>query len=252
MRSAEQARSIVAGVMIMVLASASARAQESSGRGFLFGAPNATLTLRAGYAGANAGSDVFSFVTNELTLRRGDFASFGVGGDLAITVAPRVDVVLSVDNSGMSKQSEFRQWQDNSGNPITQNTSFSRTSYTASARYHLVPQGRSLGRLAWVPSRYAPWVSAGIGRTSYSFSQNGDFIDFNKGNSVFSDSFHSSQWTTTGQVAAGVDWSLNQRFALTTQAQYLWGKGDLQQDYSGFDAIDLSGVGMSAGLTIRF
>jgi hypothetical protein len=227
-------------------------AQETSGRGFLFGAPSATVTLRAGYDAARAGSDVFSFVTNELTLNRGDFGAFAVGGDLAVAVAPRVSVVLSVDNAGMTKPSEFREWQDNSGNPIAQSTSFSRTTFMASVRYYVLPPGRSLGRLAWVPARYAPWVSLGVGRTSYTLSQSGDFIDFDKGNSVFTDSFRSSQWGTTAQAAAGLDWTLNQRFALTTQASYLWGKAKLQYDFSGFDPIDLSGVGVTAGLTVRF
>ncbi|MEA3244677.1 MAG: hypothetical protein U9Q74_00830 [Gemmatimonadota bacterium] len=224
----------------------------ASGNGYLFGAPSAALTLRLGYDAASAGSDVFSFVTKELTLRRGDFGSFAIGGDLAITLTPRMDLVLSVDNDGMSKKSEYREWQDNSGNPIEQMTSFSRLTYAAGVRYYVAPKGRSLGRFAWVPARYTPWVSLGVGRTSYDFSQNGDFIDFAKGNAVFPDTFKSSQWTTTGQVGGGVDWTLNQRFSLTTQVKYLWGKADLGTDFVGFAPIDLSGVGASGGLTIRF
>lgn len=234
------------------LAAGQAVGQESSGRGFLFGAPSGTFSLRLGYAGANAGSDVFSFVTNELTLRRGDFGAFSYGADLSISVAPRVDIVVSADAGGMQKQSEFRDWQDNSGNPIQQTTSFSRDTYSVSGKYYLRAAGRSLGRLAWVPAAYAPWVSVGVGRTLYNFSQKGDFVDFNNGNSVFPDAFKSSQWATTMQVGGGVDWNLNQRFALTTQAKYLWGQADLQPDYSGFNPIDLSGLGLSAGLTFRF
>lgn len=224
----------------------------ASGNGYLFGAPSAALTLRLGYDAASAGSDLFSFVTNELTLRRGDFGSFAVGGDLAITLTPRVDFLLSVDNDGMSKKSEYRKWQDNSGNPIEQVTSFSRLTYAAGVRYYVTPKGRSLGRFAWVPARYSPWIGAGVGRTAYNFGQSGDFIDFAKGNAVFRDAFKSSQWTTTGQVTGGVDWTLNQRFSLTTQVKYLWGKADLGTDFVGFAPIDLSGVGASGGLTIRF
>ena len=234
------------------LAAAQADAQESSGRGFLFGAPTGNFSLRLGYAGANAGSDVFSFVTNELTLRRGDFGAFAYGADVGFSVAPRFDIVVSADAGGMEKQSEFRAWQDNSGNPIEQRTSFSRETYAVSGKYYVLRPGRTLGRLAWVPSAYAPWVSAGVGRTLYHFNQNGDFIDFAKGNNVFHDEFKSSQWATTTQLGAGVDWTLDQRFALTTQAKYLWGTADLQYDYSGFKPIDLSGLSLSAGITVRF
>jgi hypothetical protein len=230
-----------------------AGAQEAAGRGFLFGAPTARLSLRAGYSGASAGSDLFSFVTDELTISKGDFSSFSFGGDLAFTVRPRWDIVLTVDADGMEKASEYREWEDNSGNPIEQRTAFSRQTYMMSARYYLQPNGRSLGRFAWVPAKYVPWVIAGVGRTSYSFSQNGDFIDYENGNSVFPDSFRSSQWGTTAQVGVGVDWSLNHRFAMTMQGRYLMGNAKLDgYDYTGFEPIDLSGLGMTAGLTIRF
>jgi opacity protein-like surface antigen len=195
---------------------------------------------------------VFDFVTSELTLKRGDFGAVSAGADVALRLLPRFDLVLSYDGSGMEKKSEFREWEDTDGRPIEQSTTFSRQGWSLNVRYDVLPDGRSLGRFAWVPARYTPWVSAGIGRTNYTFSQNGDFIDFDRGNNVFRDSYKSSQWTSTWQMAGGVDFSLSQRFALTTQARYLFGKADLQYDYSGFDPIDLSGIGLSAGLSVRF
>lgn len=234
------------------IGTSTASAQEASGRGFLFGAPSGSLALRVGYSGATAGSDVFQFVTNELTLRKRDFGSFVMGGDLSFALSSRFDVMLSVDADAMEKKSEFREWIDDDGNPIEQSTAFSRQSYMVSAKYYLLPHGRSLGRFAWVPARYVPWVSAGGGRILYTFSQNGDFIDFEQNNKVFHDSFKSSKWGNSAHVSAGIDWSLTQRFALTTQARYLFGKAELEPDYSGFDPIDLSGLGLTAGLTIRF
>jgi hypothetical protein len=238
---------------ILVASAAGAqRPPESSGNGFLFSAPKGSFTLRAGYAGATAGSDIFSFVTNELSLRRGDFSSFAMGGDISLAVRPRLDLVFSMDVDGMEKDSDYREWQDNSGDPIEQTTAFSRQSYIASAKYYLLPRGRSLGRFAWVPAQYSPWVSAGVGRIHYSLKQHGDFVDFENGNRVFNDSFKSEKWGTSGQVSGGLDWSLNQRWALTTQAKYLFGKAELRNDYDGFEPIDLSGLGFSAGLTLRF
>lgn len=227
-------------------------AQEISGRGFLFGAPAGSLTLRMGYAGASAGSDVFAFVTDELTLRRGDFASFGFGADASFAIRSRLDITFSGDFNGMEKKSEFREWQDNSGNPIEQTTSFRRQTYSAGLKYYVLPYGRSLGRLAWVPARYAPWIAAAAGRTAYTFKQSGDFIDFAANNKVFTDTFDSSRWTTTFNLSGGLDWNIDHRWALTTQAKYMFGKAELGVDYSGFDQIDLSGLGVSAGLTIRF
>jgi opacity protein-like surface antigen len=239
-------------VVGIAAAAGAASAQELSGKGFLFGAPTGSVSFRLGYAGANAGSDLFSQVTHDLSLNRGDFASMGWGLDLAFALRPRLDLVVSGDFSGMTKKSDFREWQDNSGKPIEQTTSFSRQSATMALKYYLLPYGRTLGKFAWVPARYAPWLSAGVGRTLYRFKQEGDFIDFKQNNKVFHDTFQSSEWGNTAQFSAGLDWNLNQRFALTTQAKYLWGKADLGIDFSGFQPIDLSGIGMTGGLTIRF
>lgn len=256
MRSVTRAMLGVAAASATLAAAAFAQGRRaepaSSGNGYLFGAPNAALTLRLGYDGANAGSDLFSFVTKELTLQQSDFGSFAVGGDLAVSLTPRVDLIVSVDNDGMSRKSEYRQWQDNSGNPIEQVTSFSRFTLAASGRYYLMPKGRSLGRFAWVPASIAPWLGAGVGRTLYHLRQDGDFIDFGKGNSVFGDTFASSQWSTTGLVSGGVDWSLSPGVSVTTQAKYLFGRAGLGTDFAGFAPLDLSGPGVSAGLTFRF
>lgn len=252
-RNLMKVRSMLAAFAGLAVAATTALAQpEGSGRGFLFGAPSGSLTIRTGYSGATAGSDIFSFVTNELTLRKGDFASLGVGADLSFAISPRFDVMLSVDYDGMEKQSEFREWIDNDGRPIEQKTAFGRQSYLISAKYYIMPYGRTLGRLAWVPLKFAPWVSAGVGKMAYTFSQNGDFIDYERNNKVFYDSFKSSRWGTSGQLSAGLDVALNQRFVMQTQARYLMGKASLENDFSGFDPIDLSGVGVMAGLTIRF
>jgi len=252
MRTSRFVVSLAAVLLAASPAVRSASAQERSGNGFLFGAPTGSISLRFGYAAPSASSDLFSFVTNELTLRRGDLAAFAYGADVALPLRPRLDLIVSADFGGMTKKSEFREWQDNSGNPIEQKTSFSRQSYAANVRYYLLPYGMSLSRFAWVPSRYAPWLSAGLGRTRYRFSQTGDFVDFANGNSVFRDTFTSSAWGFTPQVAAGLDWNIGPRFALTTQAKYLWGKADLGVDFSGFSPIDLSGLGVTGGLTIRF
>lgn len=244
--------SATAALVCSALTASVAAAQVGSGNGYLFGAPFGSLSFRAGYAGASAGSDLFSQVTKDLSLSRGDFSSIGFGMDLAFALRPRLDLVVSADFSGMDKKSDFRKWQDSDGKPIEQTTSFSRQSYTAGLKYYLLPYGRTLGKFAWVPARYAPWVSAAVGRTQYNFKQDGDFIDFNKNNKVFHDTFSSSKWGGSAQVAAGLDWNLNQRFALTTQAKYLFGKADLGIDFAGFAPIDLSGIGMTGGLTIRF
>src|SRR5829696_4054176 len=86
---------------------------QSAGNGFLFHAPDATVSIRGGYSRAMAGSDVFDEVTNELTLDRGDFSSLTFGGDVAFPVSDRLDVMLSAGFSRSQHSSEFRNLVDN-------------------------------------------------------------------------------------------------------------------------------------------
>jgi outer membrane protein W len=227
-----------------------ARAQES-GKGFLFGAPEGSFTLRGGWALARANSDLFSFTTNQLTLKRGDFSSPELGADLAVRVRSRTEIVLSSSVSGMKKQSEFRGFIDNNDLPIQQETWFTRVPVTVSVKQYLTPTGRSIGNFAWIPARLAPYVGVGAGMMYYRFRQDGDFIDFSTTN-VFHDLYQSDGWERIAHAMVGVDYSLGPRFALTTDARYVWASAPLSNDFAGFQNIDLSGLSTTVGLSVRF
>ena len=120
-----------------------------------------------------------------------------------------------------------------------------------SVRAYLEPRGRQVGKYAWVPARFAPYVGAGVGGMWYKFRQHGDFVDFQT-NDVFSGDFNSSQWAPAAQALAGVEFTLTPHLALTGEAKYIWAKGKLSDSFSGFDNIDLSGVSTTIGLTFRY
>ena len=245
-----RARVAAAVLAAALVAPRPAAAQESSGDGFLFRPPVATLTLRGGFDRAAAGSDVFSFVTDQLTVSRGDFSGLSVAGDLGIRLTPRLDLVLGTSYTGSSTPSEFRRFVDQDDRPIEQTTTFRRVPVTASVRAYLAPRGRSIGRFAWVPSRYAPYVGVGGGAMWYQLRQEGDFVDFDT-NDVFTDELVSSRWTPTAHGAAGVDYSLGPRLALTGEGRYTWARANMSSDFAGFNRIDLSGISATVGLSVR-
>jgi hypothetical protein len=238
-------------VSVATFGAATAGAQ-GSGSGFLFQQPAGSITLSGGFAHATAGGDLFSFVTDNLTLNKSDFSGPVFGADLAVSVRPQIDVVLSTSYSGMSRSSNYRNLVDNNDAEIVQQTEFRRVPVMISARAYLTPQGRSVGRFAWVPSRFAPYVGAGGGAVWYRFSQHGDFVDFQNNDNVFNAEFTSSNWAPAAQGMAGLDVTLTPRIALTGEAKYIWAKGKLDQSFSGFDNIDLSGVSTTIGLTFRY
>lgn len=246
------AGALLAALALLTLA-ATARAQDA-GNGFLFATPRASLTFRAGWAAANAGSDLFSFTTKQLTLNHRDFSSPALDLDVAVRLAPRVDVVLSSSYAGTTRKSEFRDFVDNANKPIEQTTTFQRVPVTASIRAYLTPRGRSIGRFAWIPAKVAPYVAAGGGLEWYRFHQDGDFVDFNSSDlAVHNWILETKGWGPTAHAAVGADYSLGPRFALTGETRYSWGRAPVRGDFKGFDQrADLSGLTTTAGLTVRF
>jgi hypothetical protein len=95
------ARRTLAAVLLLCGVAEPARAQlRGSGDGYLFGEPRTRLSLRAGYAQARAGSDLFDELTNTFILSRSDFGGIAVGGELGVQLTPRVELSGSVDYSG--------------------------------------------------------------------------------------------------------------------------------------------------------
>ncbi len=241
---------LLAGLATLIAFALPAGAQ-IQGRGFLFRPPIGSFGVRAGFAQANAKSEIFSFVTDELTLGRGDFASASVDADLAISVLPRLDVVLGASYSGRNAQSEFRRFVDNNDLPIEQTTNLTRVPITLSGKLYLLSRGRSIGRFTWVPTTWAPFIGAGGGAMWYQFKQEGDFINMETLD-VFTDAYESKGWAATAHGLAGLDISLGPRFGLTGEGRYTWGKAPMSRDFQKFDKIDLSGYNASLGIYVRF
>jgi hypothetical protein len=226
-----------------------ARAQ-GGGDGYLFGEPSVRLGIRAGYNHATAGGDLIDQTTRDFTLSKSDFSGPTIGGEVGFRLSSRLEISFDADYASVNRGSEYRNFVDNNRLPIQQTTEFQRVPLTASLRMYLTPPGRSIGRLAWVPTHVVPWVALGGGATWYRFRQTGDFITPN--GSVVPDSFESSSWAPTVQAMAGVDVSLTPRMSLTGDARYDTGRASVNGlDYPGFGKIDVSGASVALGLTFR-
>jgi hypothetical protein len=234
-----------------LVAGAQGRRGQTGGDGFLFGRPRASLTLRGGFAQPTARSDVFDDATRFLTLSRGDFGGGALGADLGISLTERTSLQLGVAASMRRAGSESRDFEGTDDLPILQTTIFRRVPVTAGLKYHLTAPGRSLGKLAWVPSKWAPYVAAGGGAMYYSYKQDGEFVDF-VDLSIFGESLESKGWAPMGYGAAGIDFSLAPHVGLTTEARYDYARGEMSRDFQGFNRIDLSGISATVGIYFRF
>ena len=214
---------------------------------FLFGAPRFSAGFRAGWSLARAESDLFDFTRELLTVGDGDFDAPTLGVDFALVLKERLDVVFGFEYSRSSTTSEFRDFVGTDDLPIVQKTTLTQFPLTASAKFYLVPRGHEVSRYAWVARSAAPYVGAGVGLQWYKFEQFGEFVDFDD-LSIFEAMLTSSGWAPTVHVLGGVDVKLSRKMFLTVEGRYAWADAKLKDDFIGFDPIDLTGFGVTAGI----
>jgi hypothetical protein len=249
-------------LVMMAAASGPAAAQDQAGAlpeapapraapDFLFGRPYGSLAVRGSWSLVRANSDWYDFVTDQLTLQRGDFNAPGFGVDVGLTVTDRVEAVVGVDVSRMSASSEYRRFVDNNRQPINQKTRLNQANIAGSMKLALSERGRRVSALAWIPRGLVPYVGGGAGMLWYDLSQEGDFIDaLDPRLAVFTDVFESQEWTPTAHLFGGVDVRVARSVFVTFDARYRWAAGELSRQWVNFDPIDLSGLRLSTGISV--
>lgn len=218
---------------------------------FMLGRPKGFLAVDGGFLFANAGSDLYDFVTEQLTLDKKAFNAPIVGLRLGALLTPRLELGVLVEQSRTSVTSEYRDFVDNSQLPITQTTGLQEYQVAANLRWSLVPSGRRISRFAWIPRTVTPFVGAGAGAIKYRFEQYGSFVDFQTFK-VFNSTFRSEGWAPSAHAFVGADLRVYRRIYVTGEARYTWSSAPLGEDFVDFDPISLAGVRVGGSLKLVF
>jgi hypothetical protein len=239
-------------VMVAGPAIAGAQDRPDTGDGFLFHTPTYSFVFRGGYSLASASSDVFTVQKQQLTIGPRGFDALSLGVDFGINVTKRFDLGFTLEGTTRSNASEYRNWTEGPDSlPIRQKTSLSTFALSTNLRYNLRDRGRAISNFAWIPSNCVPYVGVGVGLLNYELGQKGDFVDTSTTN-IFTDQLYSQGWTGMGQVFTGFTYSLNARYSLVSEARYTLSTAKLNGDYSDLGRIDLSGLSLNIGTSIRF
>lgn len=230
---------------------------------FLLGRPHASIGVRGNWILASAGSDIYDFVTEHLTIDKSDFNTASFSTDVSIYAKPQLDIVGGLEFAKSTIDSQYRGYSEtirgsSTTIPIQQSTELSQLHLTASAKFGLLPRGQQVSRLAWIPRTLVPYVGAGGGVTRYEFRQVGDFVDFATENraagtfSIFTDTFRSAGWAPAAHAFGGVDILVLKRLYLTVEGRYTWVRAELDQDFIDFEPMDLGGFRFGAGINFVF
>ena len=218
---------------------------------FLFGRPRGSVGVRGGWLFERAGSDLFAFVHEQLTVELDDFDAPTLAFDLGVATGSRTEAIFGVEFGGATIRSEYRDLVDTDRLPITQATYLRQANLSGSLKLALTPRGQEVGSVAWVPNAISPYIGAGAGALWYEFQQTGDFVDF-LDLSVFGETFRSSGWAPSAHLFGGVDVKIARRLFLTGEGRYLWSQAELGPDFAGFEPLDLTGFKLTAGINYLF
>jgi hypothetical protein len=230
---------------------------------FMLGRPHASIGVRGNWVIASAGSDIYDFVTEHLTIDKSDFNTASFSMDVSVFAMPQFDIVGGFEAARTGIDSEYRGYSETVRGssvtiPISQTTELQQMHFTASARFGLLPRGRQISRLAWIPRTFVPYAGAGGGVTRYEFRQTGDFVDFATANpaagtfSIFTDTFRSDGWAPSAHAFGGADILVFKRLYFNVEGRYTWVNAELDQDFIDFQPMDLGGFRFGAGINFVF
>jgi hypothetical protein len=218
---------------------------------FMLGRPKGFIVVDGGFLFANVGSDIYDFISKQLTVEKNSFDAPTIGGRFGWSISPRVDAAVIYERGRSSTASEYRDFVDNRLEPITQTTEREEHHVALNVRWSLQPAGRRISRFAWIPRRVTPFVGAGAGAVKYVFRQFGSFVDF-RTNRVFNDTFVSEGWAPAVHAQAGADVRVYRRLYVAGDARYTWSKATLGADFVDFDPIALGGLRIGGSLKLVF
>jgi hypothetical protein len=239
-------------VAITVVLPSIAAAQ--TGKGYLFKAPDASVTMRAGYDIQNTSSQPFTVMRTQTTAGPRSFDAFNLGFDLNTFVSARSDLVISLDFSSRATNNSYTGGWTENGRPISHTSSLDRAAFGLGFRYNLIDRGRQISKLAFIPAKTLPYVGGTVGALWYDFTQKGDFLEVTSDTTadIFTDELESEHVGLMGQLYAGVERRLNARWSIVGESRYTASQAKLVADYADLEHINLSGLAFNVGATIRF
>ena len=129
---------------------------------------------------------------------------------------------------------------------LDQNTKYDlRSSFFGGVRLFAFPR---TDQTAWSWKRLNPYLIVGGGRSTLRLEQQGEFPDIETGE-PFSAHFRSENSSAYGFAGLGSELSLLPSIFLSTEIRFRRGSVTPDQDYYRFESIDMSGIGLTVGIT---
>lgn len=173
-----------------------------------------------------------------------DFRGATIGGDYNVGLGEFVEAGVGINYYQRTVPSFYLDYTNSDGSEIEQKSRLRIIPVTAKVAFF--PTGRH--------SPVQPYVGAGVNFYRWSYSEFGDFVNFDApGRPVFSANYKDSGTAVGPTVFGGVRGVLGDRYTIGGEVRYQRGEADLDPTL-GFagDKLDLGGVTLAATFNIHF
>lgn len=250
MRRVMQKAAVGAGALVLALVGAvpaSAQVVHSVGFGaglFMPRSCDSGQANRLDCRAARGSDDVLVEDLNSLAFDIKDFRGGQVFGEWNMTFDDRVELSFGAAFYRRTVPSVYRDFVDIDRTEIEQDLRLRVVPLSAVVRF--LPFGRA--------GQVQPYVGGGVAALNWTYSETGEFVDFNDNNTIFEDRYVAKGTTVAPVLLGGVRMPINgDIYALNAELRYQFGKGNLGAN-KGFlaEKIDLSGLNFTLGFQIRF
>ncbi|HUX08353.1 MAG TPA: hypothetical protein VMX35_13690 [Acidobacteriota bacterium] len=209
-----------------------------------------SISFRIGGFWPNADSDLWETNFADLTIEKADFNSYMVGVEFNWFASRLITVGVAIDYYKKTNSSNYIDYTDMEGNELYQDITLELVPMTATVK--LTPLGNgSPGYRGGRGSSIVPWVGGGVGIYSYRYEEFGEFIDFSD-MSIIEGDFITEDVAFGFHVAGGVVVPVGFDWDAFGEVRYSVVKGDLSEDFLGFEPLDLGGLTAMFGVSYRF
>ena len=207
--------------------------------------PRYGFSAFGGFRALRLDSRLFDANEAEFGLTADDFRSGRLGFELDYALLPMLEILVGFDTGQAEADGNYLDLVYDDGSEIEHSSRMRLTDYTIGVRVRPFRLGRA-----------SPYVVIGVARTSYDYSEKGEFVNFENFD-IYYDELEERRPLTGFFAGAGFDFAVvrmpfGRRLDAFGEFRYARSEGKHQDEFADFGDLGVARMGALFGLRVRF
>ncbi len=207
--------------------------------------PRYGFSAFGGFRALQVDSRLFDANEAEFGLTEDDFRGGRLGFELDYALLPMLEIVVGFDTGQAEVDGNYLDLVYEDGSEIEHSARLRLTDYTIGVRVRPFRLGRA-----------SPYVVFGVARTSWDYSEKGEFVNFENFD-IYYDELEERVSLTGLYAGAGVDFAVvrmpfGRRLDAFGEFRYARGEGRHRDEFTDFGDLGVARAGALLGLRVRF